>query len=79
MKPCQENPQTKYTRAATAREQSEAIIMWPALRDLPKPTFIIATPDAAKGTRNMKKRHATDATSVSRGAGMGIILCPLSV
>src|SRR5579864_2114166 len=37
-----------------------------------------ASPAAAKGTRKIKKRQATVVTSVSLGAGMGIILRPLA-
>src|SRR5580692_780664 len=37
-----------------------------------------ARPAAARGTRKIKKRQATVATSVSLGAGMGIILFPLA-
>ena len=52
--------------------------MWPALRDRPRPTFMRARPAAARGTRKIKKRQATVVTSVSLGAGMGIILFPLA-
>src|ERR1700687_127495 len=50
--------------------------MCPALRDRPKPTFMRASPAAAKGTRKIKKRQATVVTSVSLGEGMGVMLFP---
>src|SRR6266851_6277518 len=37
-----------------------------------------SSPAAAKGTRKVKKRQATVVTSVSLGAGMGIIFFPLA-
>jgi hypothetical protein len=78
MKPCHANPQTKYTMAATERADSEAIIMWAALRDLPNPALISDRPAPAKGTRKMKKRQAAVAVSVSPGTGISVILFPLA-
>jgi len=52
--------------------------MWPALRVRPKPTFIRASPAAARGTIQMKKRQAMVVTSGSLGTGIGIRLYPLA-
>src|ERR1017187_301408 len=67
--PCQENPQKKYTRTATARIESEESMEWAALRERPKPAAITASPAAAKGTRKISRTQRTVAVSDSpRGA-----------